>query len=496
MLVTIQFPFADSRKFLNNTGRLERPVWPLPIPDTEFVRNFGSIRVRKLGGVGSWVSENEICEAERSLRFKSDLSYFDASSKYQLLLRCAFRRLYFDGWAVGKLEVGISDKNSRELFLRKDKSQKLIEHILQLPVSVSTSLDNAKVCELISAGKYLANAYRNATTSYKAVNSTQEWWVRQGEPLIFLHYKKEEVLQFPYWSTPVNISPYKLQLVQFWVPFKGTNVRMWMLGYDHSRVGYEKWRSRDYEDERALRISLLRLHAEHQCLRSILRDIQTKKIVVIPRTNESDNLQQYLNNATRRIGKLETQSATQFDTEMVNIARESMSVFSPGDRENLLGTLESLDIRKNVLRKVELYTDQWKDATFENVRINFIQQEVNQMADEIYNVSGQAGAVGSHAEAHDMTFNQIKTQTGDTVDLAALAQQLAVLRTKLKEEAVEPEQDAAVGAVAEAEVEAKKGNGAKVLEALKKAGSWALSIATQIGVPLATEVIKQAIGIK
>src|SRR5260221_382392 len=119
-------------------------------------------------------------------------------------------------------------------------------------------------------------------------------------------------------------------------------------------------------------------------------------------------------------------------------------------------------------------------------------REVQHM--DTYNVSGQAGAVGPNAHAHDMTFNQIKTQGGETIDLPQLAQQLSTLRTKIKEQAVDTEHDEAIGAVAAAETAAKKGDGSKVMESLAKAGRWALDIATQIGVGLAVEAIKSAIG--
>lgn len=120
-------------------------------------------------------------------------------------------------------------------------------------------------------------------------------------------------------------------------------------------------------------------------------------------------------------------------------------------------------------------------------------KEVQHM--DTYNVSGQAGAVGPNAHAHDMTFTQITTQAGDTIDLPSLAKELSALRTEMKKKAVEPEEDAAVGAIAEAETEAKNGHAPKVLEFLAKAGKWALEIATQIGTPLAIAAIKASLNI-
>ncbi|MBE9511671.1 MAG: hypothetical protein IMY71_12405 [Bacteroidetes bacterium] len=108
-------------------------------------------------------------------------------------------------------------------------------------------------------------------------------------------------------------------------------------------------------------------------------------------------------------------------------------------------------------------------------------------------IAGQVGAQGPGAHAHDMTFNQIWSQTSDKIDLSELANELSKLRLKLKGEATKPEHDISIGAIASAENSAKEGNGPKALEYLSKAGKWALDIATKIGVPVATEALKAAV---
>jgi hypothetical protein len=69
------------------------------------------------------------------------------------------------------------------------------------------------------------------------------------------------------------------------------------------------------------------------------------------------------------------------------------------------------------------------------------------------------------------------------------------LRGYPRQEAVEPEHDIAIGAVANAEVAAKEGDGPKTLEWLGKAGKWALDNATKIGVGVATSALKTALGL-
>ena len=110
-----------------------------------------------------------------------------------------------------------------------------------------------------------------------------------------------------------------------------------------------------------------------------------------------------------------------------------------------------------------------------------------------YNI-GQAGAVGQGAHAHDMTF-QTWNENKNDIDLSVLAKELAKLRTELKKEASEPDHDISIGAIASAENSAREGNGPKTFEYLSKTGKWALDVATKIGVPVATEVLKKVIGL-
>ncbi|MFC4035313.1 hypothetical protein ACFO3J_28145 [Streptomyces polygonati] len=110
---------------------------------------------------------------------------------------------------------------------------------------------------------------------------------------------------------------------------------------------------------------------------------------------------------------------------------------------------------------------------------------------DTYNVE-QAGAVGPHSKATKNTFVKHQGDPG-TFDLATLATQLATLRAALKSEAVDPEHDAAVGAVAQAEVSAKNGDEEGALAHLRAAGKWTLDIARKIGTEIAALAIAHAI---
>lgn len=123
------------------------------------------------------------------------------------------------------------------------------------------------------------------------------------------------------------------------------------------------------------------------------------------------------------------------------------------------------------------------------------EQFVEVVMGDKYSVSGQAGAVGPQAHAHDMTFNQIWNQLEKTVDLAELAQELRQLREALQKEATAPDHKLAIGAVDAAEQSARQKDGPKTVQYLKPAGLWTLGIAEKIGVGLATQVLKGALGI-
>jgi hypothetical protein len=111
------------------------------------------------------------------------------------------------------------------------------------------------------------------------------------------------------------------------------------------------------------------------------------------------------------------------------------------------------------------------------------------MSRDTYNIPGQAGAVGPGAQARNNTFQQI--QAG--IDLPKLADELGRLRNAMKGEATGTrEQDKAIGAVADAEEAATRGDGPTALQYLKSAGEWTLGIAEKIGVGVAIEALKRA----
>lgn len=138
-------------------------------------------------------------------------------------------------------------------------------------------------------------------------------------------------------------------------------------------------------------------------------------------------------------------------------------------------------------------------AIGEHIQATIIVKEGEIITGDKYEVSGQVGAMGQNAHAHDMNWIQLWQQLAKEIDMLKLADELKTLRSKMHQEGIASgttaEQDLAIGEVANAQIAAEKGDGSRALEHLRAAGKWALSCAEKISVPVAVAAIKAAMGL-
>ncbi|MBP1146083.1 hypothetical protein JOE33_003006 [Pseudomonas sp. PvP027] len=123
----------------------------------------------------------------------------------------------------------------------------------------------------------------------------------------------------------------------------------------------------------------------------------------------------------------------------------------------------------------------------------FIGKEFS-MGDQ-YNITGQAGAVGPSSKAENNIFNQALQQAGATLDFAALAAELEILRKSLRAQATDFDHDQAIVSIGAAESSAMIQDGEGALKHLKSAGKWAFDMATEIGTSVAAQAIQKAMGL-
>ncbi|HYY97489.1 MAG TPA: hypothetical protein VE642_02810 [Pyrinomonadaceae bacterium] len=479
MFLSILLPFADSRFFLpGKVNLLGRPLWPSASPDIDFVRSFGSIRKRKLGGLSGWIGEGAICEANRALRFSRLNRFRDTESGIEIPISLSFRRFYFDGQAVGKFEVGLATPDLPKL--NRKQTGDLIKHFLELPVLIPALSPKAVAPELAgppaqtvlaAAGSTLARFYAACSISHPPPVTLEPWWVKSGTPLLFLVYKEEEKVNLPYFGKQVPQDEFEDSSLSYYeVPFRGRDLRMWAVRLSPFAR---------YRNIRELKICLLRLHAEHEAMRIILENIATNKIDVQAGADASQTLQRYLNEATRRISRLGSQADRLSAGDLSELARESEDLMNPGERDALLDTLNNLNVRRNIFAKVKEYLN-------EGVYIKELYM------DSKYKITGGTqGAVGDNAVNYGNIYSQWKQEGGD---LSALATELATLRAELGKKASQASDYEAAASIAKAEDAAKKDEGSTVFEHLRNAGKWAYEVALSVGVPAAVEALKKALG--
>jgi uncharacterized protein YjbI with pentapeptide repeats len=159
---------------------------------------------------------------------------------------------------------------------------------------------------------------------------------------------------------------------------------------------------------------------------------------------------------------------------------------------------QTLEIKGELIQRLngQVESLQWtvKEILTNQKPTYYLEKGNIQMGDTHQNY-GQTSGMGRNVHAHDMTFNQVVSHFEQSIDLPALAKQLAELREEMAKRQDSSTQTAiAIGKIAEAEKAAEEKNPSKVMESLKAAGQWTLDFAKEVGKDLAVEAIKLSVG--
>jgi hypothetical protein len=343
MLFHLQFPFTDIRSFVEaNVPRVHAPSWPAPIPTEEFVRSFGVIRQRLNGGLSGWIGESEYCDARRAVLFPTGTN--GPKSAGEIRLNVAFRRLYFDGYVVGKTEAGLTT-----ISLPPTSMERLVAQVLTVPTSVRTVKGGRQQQRLYEADKPLAQLYTYATSKVvHDLNKAAATPVIFSEsPILFIDIGPREIVAIPPYARMLPVdSKYRFRLFFWRTPIQGRSISVWCI--IRNDLPFD-------QDARHLRVYLLRLNAEHQSLKRVLKQIEVEKIAPEPRSATAELLQDYLNIATRRIGKCDNK-ALSYSSELDILAYSVFDLAESGQRDSLMQRLHLLQVRKNIRDKVDRYS--------------------------------------------------------------------------------------------------------------------------------------------
>jgi hypothetical protein len=430
MLVTTQFPFADLRPFVgDSTRRLLTPDWPTPRAGTDFVRLLGQVRDRRRGGVKEWPGEHIFCEAARGIRFDPSFSgktTIGARRRY-----CAFRRFYADGAGFARVDIGVAFSGKEPWTMKELLSA--LHDAASLPVAIGRGAQTVRA-ELLKAGPSLARLVLSATTSRQADGdfTAPGWWFAPCEPMMLIEQAADVdgVPVPPTFTRAAHTSESGVELSYGRLELGGRPIGVWHLGVQASA---------DPNYRRRLRIHLLRLHAQREVVKEVLRAIHTGRLAVVRTKPEdlpehpSNRLQSFLHETIRQMEQKAYSGLPQ--SELLRAAEEIQDSMTEGERTAILERLRPL--RKAVFSAVERFTDDRGSA-----RTIVVVNEGGEfhMVENQQNVN-VTGSVGGNVQVNQLVADQISNalntiqQSTASDDLKAKLTQLHALVDQLAKKA-------------------------------------------------------------
>jgi hypothetical protein len=193
---------------------------------------------------------------------------------------------------------------------------------------------------------------------------------------------------------------------------------------------------------RTLRLYLLRLNAEHECLRLTLQNIEKKAIQVIRGTKASDDLQRYLGKTFKKIGRYEAKTGD-VSEDISELARHSINTIRPGQLDTLLEGVK--DYRRYIRQVIAEYAKQ--DTTINiygrNNIVSTKEVNVDQSQGNKYNFSGSnIGMLNIENTMTNVTQNVGNIPNMDQSSRDELKQLMQQLNTALKNTPAEKADDA------------------------------------------------------
>ncbi|APV50232.1 hypothetical protein BWI17_11355 [Betaproteobacteria bacterium GR16-43] len=351
MLAHFQFPISDARTFHAQAGlRRERPDWPSPRTDIhpQFVHYFGRAVERRRAINDVLPYESRFCQARRALRFVNLKRDGLGSGNNRFWPHCAFRRLFFDGECVARVEIGLT-QDPRSAPLRGMTAHELLgiaSGLCDLETIVPQVAREPRRGKFIGQGASLARLFARATKAKEAVDaaSIAESLVEDGSPLLLLHLERNEmdfgkVLEG---FSPVDGSQvFGARLAFGRLRTRGGVISTWILERG----------SATEEEVRSLRLCVLRLHAEQEALDIVLKQIKRNRLLEPFDAGKVDLLNAYLNNQTRLLSRDQWGGVSQRAVLAAYDAAEQVS--PPSAKGDLAERYEGA--RNQVWKKVEDY---------------------------------------------------------------------------------------------------------------------------------------------
>ncbi|MFN9293546.1 MAG: hypothetical protein ACK6EB_36160, partial [Planctomyces sp.] len=350
----------------------------------------GSIVSRK--GFPDWIPEPRVCDARNAIKFREAIIIPLNKRQKSLTLLPVAKRFYFDGRATGKLEIVLRPKFSKGADLGAISPELLANIIASTPVQMAVATPHGVVRREILIRDYykeLPFQWLGMTTAFQKLEeeSSGKYWIGASPPSLMIVGWSHQ--QLDRWRFDQNwmVGDERQQSLQIGYSKCGAKSdfsSMWTM--------FGKRSARDFA--RAMRITLLRLHAESTSLRFILKFIGSSEFNCKPRSEQSNLLQLYLHRSATQILKLLAAHPDGTATKVMQLAYQVYDESTQGELELVLEKLRStVAIRPNYFRELKnVLAIGQRQNHFYKERATFVTN---------YNIDnkGQIGQIGDRATA-------------------------------------------------------------------------------------------------
>jgi hypothetical protein len=338
MVVIVQYPFVDLRPLIEwAPARPNQPAWSVNLENTaarnSFVRNFGEFGERYRGGVEGVVGENNKCDCNRAIRFHSHVKISELLEKRERTFHVTFRRMYFDGFASGRIEIGLADY---PLWLKQAppasryQLAEIIDVLKTTGVTIHSDISSPDKARLFELSPKLAVALIQATTLHNDHKHIPDLLaigaLSFGLPLLYVRASQAEEILFPREHLLLSLGA-GLSMLRY----REREVRLvtWIQQYDYNSSPSEERHQRD------LRVLLSRFNAEQYAMACFLDRVNKFKVAKTGRSAR------FLDEFVRR-SVLNLEAAGRTSTRVAQEAERLRSKTALGHDTELLGELMKL----------------------------------------------------------------------------------------------------------------------------------------------------------
>ncbi|MCX2430544.1 hypothetical protein [Pedobacter sp. GR22-10] len=466
MIIFLQYTLTDLRAFTDqNPFVLVKPNWPSPTPYQQFVRGTGQVIQRRKRGLHGWVGENYICKIGKSVRFEKAIPLYE--DKY---IKPIFQHLY-----AGENQVLTKYEFVFRLNYEKWAKKLTYNDIRDIIGSLLNSMVHIRIngkyitCKVRELQKILPQLHFETSTNKHGRKAGMSAYIDKCTPQLYIATEDDTVV--------VGLGKNFNNMSENQEDFD-----LYGAWHDHINNPYRVWVQDDYAEveggfNRSLRMTIMRLHSEYECLKNIFRSINEKKIEVSQQTTQANELQRYLNRAIKTFLRSESSIVgLGGDANFLDYFSKVFSKAQPGELDELVEKIKEYEFRPNV----------------ENKTLNFIQQNhIEFMNNKFENDRSVILSQGDNNTVSGNTINQQNYELPADTDYEVLVAELADLKARAVPEAKSADDFKAVVAIAEAEEAAKKKDSKGLINALKAGGKFLVDVANKFSASVLVELLKQ-----